>query len=242
MQKAAIVSGGARGIGYETAKLLARTHKVYVLDSSHKPASYRRDIEYVMGRTDVESDVNALMCSINEPIGIVVNNASIGGVEWFENLSSDDILNVLKVNLLGYALFTQKALKHSMLKFKEGIIINLTSIASYMPMRASWAYNVTKAGQVMMVKQWAREFASRKIYTIGISPCRVDGTRHTNTIDNQVKELRNWSIEEIRKATVASIPVGKALTPADVARFISTLVDNFQPHMNGSDFKLSGGL
>jgi NAD(P)-dependent dehydrogenase (short-subunit alcohol dehydrogenase family) len=151
-QPVAVITGAAKGIGFETARRLAATHRVAALD---------RDREGVQRATgELDGDVLALPCDIVDgasvtravdsvlerwgSIDVAVSNAGIGTVGAARHLSPDVLAAQLDVNLTGNWRFMRACLPH--LEASRGYLLAVSSAAAILAPPGEGFYAASKAG------------------------------------------------------------------------------------------------
>jgi NAD(P)-dependent dehydrogenase (short-subunit alcohol dehydrogenase family) len=162
---------------------------------------------------------------------ILVNNAGIqdDGVPLLE-LSEDTWDRVIDTNLKGYFLCCQAAGK-AMVERKKGKIINIASIAGFVPPVVGGVYNISKAGVVMLTKVLARQLARYNIRVNAIAP---------GYVNTPMNEAVRRDPDRLRKVE-AFIPLGHMAEPVDIAHAALFLASEASRHMTGHTMLLDGG-
>lgn len=181
--KVALVTGGSRGIGYGTAKILSENGAIVILTSKNQERLEKSasEIPNTIGITaDIRktNDVKNVVKKIIEKFGkldILVNNAGIfPKIKQLHEINEDEWNEVLDVNLTGQFRFTKEAIPY--LQKTSGSIINISSDAglkAYQGFNAD-AYSASKAALILLTKCWALEYAKDKIRVNCICPGVVD--------------------------------------------------------------------
>jgi NAD(P)-dependent dehydrogenase (short-subunit alcohol dehydrogenase family) len=243
---AAIVTGGASGLGAATARSLASRGALVTIIDLNDERGERLAAELdgaLYARADVTSpgEVEAAIRGATEvgPLRIAVNCAGIGHAARSvdRNGSAADLAGfarVITINLVGtYNVATQAAAAMSMTDPLEhgerGVIINTASVAAFDGQIGQTAYSASKGGVVGMTLPMARDLS-----TIGI---RVN-TIAPGIIDTPLLGSLN---EEYRTALAASVPFPHRLgSPEDYANLALALIDN--GYMNGETIRMDGAL
>lgn len=210
------VTGGASGLGAAiVAALECDEHNVYAYD-----IDYGDDVlcpERTLGFAPPELDV-------------LVNCAGINRTAWIEALSEDTWDDVMNTNAKGIFTMTKwalPALKESAAAGRGGIVLNIVSNASHMPMTCSLAYNASKGAAHIMTLQMARELTKKYGITVfGISPNKLAGTGMSRDIEEQVVRDRGWTPEFARQYQLNALLTGEETDPAQLADFIRYLLQS----------------
>ena len=181
--KIALVTGGSRGIGLATAKILSENGAIVAITAKNNERLEKAvlGIPNSLGITaDIRNsnDVKNVVNRIIEKFGrldILVNNAGIfPQIKKLHEIDEDEWNEVLDVNLTGQFRFTKEAIPH--LQKTSGSIINISSDAglkAYQGFNAD-AYSATKAALIVLTKCWALEYSKDKIRVNCICPGVVD--------------------------------------------------------------------
>ena len=237
--RVAIVTGGARGIGLETAKALKENGaKIVIVDISieaGEKAAKELDADFV--RTDLtrSEEVSRLAAQVRSKFGridIAVNNAGISIHAPSEVCTDEDWHKVINVNL--HAVFyCCREFGKVMLEQGKGSIINTASmsgIISNTPQPQS-AYNVSKAGVIMLTKSLAGEWAKRGVRVNSISPGYI-GTEMTKSGMSNLE----WQTEWLKLT-----PMGRVGEPREVATAVVYLASDASSYFTGSNLVVDGG-
>ena len=237
--RVAIVTGGARGIGLETAKALKENgaHIVIVDINAEAGEKAAKDIGADFMRTDLtRSDaVRKLAAGVRSKHGridIAFNNAGIAVNAPSEECSDDDWHRVININL--HAVFyCCREFGKVMLEQGKGSIINTASmsgIISNTPQPQS-AYNVSKAGVIMLTKSLAGEWAKRGVRVNSISPGYI-GTEMTKLGMTNSDWYADW---------LKFTPMGRVGEPREVATAVVYLASDASSYFTGSNLVVDGG-
>ena len=243
LNKTAVITGGARGIGKETAlKMIREGAAVAVLDIlNDELEKTREDLEkegnrVIVIKTDITqqeqvSDAVRQALDAFGKIDILVNNAGIVRPATVDDVVGEDWDDVVAVNLKG-SFFCTKALLPIMKTQRHGRIINIGSRAS-LGKYARTVYSATKAGLIGMTRTWALELAPYNITVNYIGPGLI-----ATDLFHQV----NPSDSERTQRLVKSIPLNRLGTPEDIANTISFLASDEAAYITGQSLFVCGGL
>ncbi len=239
--KTAVITGGARGIGFAIAEAFAaQGSHVVIIDLSRD--SVDKAVQNLTGKGfsasgevgDVTSGeaMEAIFAAIaGERGGIdcLVNNAGVTRDNLLLRMKQEEWDLVLKINLTGTFVCTQKVFKH-MMKARGGSIINIASVIGLMGNAGQANYAASKGGIIAFTKSCAKEFASRGVRVNAIAPGFIE-TEMTATLPPEV-------VASYSKA----IPLQKMGSPADVARLCLFLAAEDSSYITGQTIAIDGGL
>jgi NAD(P)-dependent dehydrogenase (short-subunit alcohol dehydrogenase family) len=225
--KVAVVTGGAHGIGLETARLMAACGaSVWILDQETPTG-----VEARFRRVDV-SDPEAIKVAIREinTPDIVVANAGTAGEAPLDATPRAQWERILSVNLSG-AFYTVQAAAAVMKPRRKGAIVLTASTNSYDGEAALVAYNASKAGLLGLLHTAANELGPYGIRINAVCP----GLIRTRLAQPQ------FSSPAFLKAYFQHIPLGRGGEPAEVACTIAFLASDLASYITGATLLVDGG-
>jgi len=180
--KLAVITGpSAHGIGGAVAlRFVQEGGRVALLSIEHdsdldrKLEKYLTQVEWVeCDVTDSNSVVNATRDCLQRcgDIDIVVNNAGVESTCRFEDMSEEDWLRTIDVNLAGVLRVSQAMLPH--LVKTKGVIVNISSATSFAGTPGLAAYGASKAAVNSLTAALAVEYAERRVRVVGVAPAVV---------------------------------------------------------------------
>ncbi|AIY05886.1 3-ketoacyl-ACP reductase [Planococcus sp. PAMC 21323] len=240
--KTAIITGGSRGIGAEIARKFAADGAKVVVNysgSQDKAEAVVADIE-ANGGTAIAvkanvSDAESVKAMVDETmktfgsVDILVNNAGITRDNLMMRMKDDEWDDVININLKGVFICT-KAVTRQMMKQRSGRIVNIASIVGVMGNAGQANYVAAKAGVIGLTKTTARELASRGITANAVAPGFI-----TTDMTDQLSE-------DVQKAMMGQIPLGRFGAPEDVAKAALFLASDDASYMTGQTLHLDGGM
>ncbi|RSM66034.1 beta-ketoacyl-ACP reductase [Amycolatopsis sp. WAC 01376] len=246
MNRVAIVTGSARGIGAAVAgRLLEEGIDVAVLDID-PPAAERAvaTLDRAGGRAtavavDV-SDPDSVRKAVDEvadrlgPPGILVNNAGVTRDSLVFSLSPADWDLVINVNLRGTFLMTQAVTEH-MAKLGWGRVVNLSSIAA-VGNAGQANYSAAKAGIEGLTKTLAMELGPLNVTVNAVAPGYV-ATEMTAALAAKT----GHTAEEHQARVAATIPLRRVGHPNDIAHLVAFLVSDHASFVSGQIIHVAGG-
>ncbi|MBP1326302.1 NAD(P)-dependent dehydrogenase (short-subunit alcohol dehydrogenase family) [Leucobacter exalbidus] len=233
----AIVTGGASGIGAETAAVLAeRGAQVAVLDLNPAGA----DEAYLRVACDVSDSqsVASAVAQVVERFGgidIVVNNAGISAVGTVEDNPDDEWTKVLNINVMGIVRVTREALPH-LRNSDAASVVNLCSIAALngLPQRA--LYGATKGAVLSLTYAMATDHIAEGVRVNCVSPATV----HTPFVDRMLQGFADPVAE--KAALDARQATGRMVQPREVAEAIAYLASPRSGSVVGTALDVDAGM
>jgi len=241
-----VVTGAASGIGFAVAKRFAADGAhVHLLDLDGARVQEATDsitnsgdaaTAHICNVAD-EASVRAAFEEIGHPVQILVNCAGIAHVGNLASTSSDDMDRLFSVNVRGVYL-CMKAVIEGMAAAREGVIVNIASIAATRGISDRFAYSMTKGAVLSMTLSVAKDYIASGVRCSCISPARV----HTPFVDGFLAKNYPGQEAEKMKALAASQPIGRMGTPEEVAALAHYLCSDEGSFITGADLPLDGGF
>lgn len=239
--KVAVITGGARGIGKETADLFLKNGAtVVILDIDYDRASEAIDkwssegfsCYYFKVNTSDFDEVSHVADRIIQLLGkvdILINNAGITRDATLKNLSPDRWQEVLDVNLTGVFNCT-KVFSPFMVQHQYGRIINASSVTAHYGSFGQSNYVATKAALIGLTKVWAKELGSKGITVNAVAPGFIE--------TDMTAVLGTDFMGELLKRT----PVNRIGTTSDIAHAYLFLASEKAGFITGACLNVDGGL
>ncbi|WP_074043574.1 3-hydroxybutyrate dehydrogenase [Geobacillus proteiniphilus] len=251
-KRVALITGAARGIGYEVAKTLEASGAKAVLvdlgqEEVERAAESLRQAGYeVIGvkcDVTVEEEVKrAISEAVNRwgRLDIVVNNAGLQYVANIEEFPTEKFEQLIRVMLIGPFL----AIKHAfpiMKKQRYGRIINMASINGLIGFAGKAAYNSAKHGVIGLTKVAALEGAPYGITVNALCPGYVD----TELVRGQLADLaatRNVPLEKVLEEVIYPlVPQRRLLSTEEIAHYVLFLAGEQAKGITGQAVVIDGG-
>jgi 3-oxoacyl-[acyl-carrier protein] reductase len=239
--KIALVTGATRGIGRAIALELGRLGATVVgtatsEEGAAKISAYLAEAG-IKGRgialdvTDGARTDAALSDIAKEfsAIGILVNNAGITRDNLSMRMGDDEWDAVIDTNLKAVFRLSRGVMR-GMMKARFGRVVNITSVVGYSGNPGQANYCAAKAGVAGLSRSLARELGSRNITVNCVAPGFI------------ATDMTHALTEEQRAAMLATIPLGRAGTPEDVAGAVAFLVSPAAGYVTGTTIHVNGGM
>ena len=255
--KVALISGAARGIGAETARLMieagARVAIGDVLDERGRETARALGDGAFYRHLDVtrEADWTALVDDTVARFGgldILVNNAGLFLGKGIEDATLDEWHRLAAVNLTGVFLGTKLALpalrERGQVSTHGSAIVNLASVAGLVGSQLDPLYSLTKGGVTLFTKSAALEFA-RKGYRIrvnSIHPGVIQTDMGEQTFTARARNAGSNDADAARRVALTHHPIGRLGEPTDIAKGIVFLASDDAGFMTGAGLVVDGGL
>jgi NAD(P)-dependent dehydrogenase (short-subunit alcohol dehydrogenase family) len=226
--KLAVVTGGANGIGWAAARLLAANGASLCIFDRERPTE---DIGARWFSVDVTNrqSIDEAFAAAGTP-DIVVANAGVAEEEPFLDHSLERWERILSINLSG-AFHTVQAAARLMKERRSGSIVLTASTNSYDGESRLVAYNASKAGLLGLVHTAANELGPYQIRVNAVCPGLIR-TRLTE---------RHFSSPEVLRDYFRQIPLGRGGAPEEVAQAILFLASDMASYVTGATLFVDGG-
>lgn len=239
--KIVLVTGSSRGIGAEMVKAFgqrgAQCVVNYVTDAQgQNKADAMKVVDELDDSLVIDCDVTqpqqveAMMKQIQDQRGgldVLVNNSGIIGDRTIKKLTLDDFQSVIRVNLIGTFMVTQKA---AAILRGGGRIINLSSVSGQMGLFGQANYSSSKAAIIALTKVSAREFARQNITVNAIAPGFID------------VGMSKGMPEEVAQNFIKQIPLGRLGEAHEIVDAALFLASPMASYITGHVLNVNGGF
>lgn len=241
--KVALVTGGGRGIGKAITKRLAEAGANVVIASRKLENLQAAAAEFAtlpgqvvpiqchVGRKDqLENLVRETETRLG-PVDILVNNSATNIGQGSALAVTDEMLDkMIEVNVKA-ALRLVNLTVPKMIERKNGSVINIVSIAGLRPQFGGLLYSFTKAGLIMMTRNWAQEFGPHNVRVNGIAP---------GLIQTDFSEYF-WKNEKLRAEIENRQPIHRIGQPDEIGYAALYLASDEASYLTGQILVIDGG-
>jgi len=239
--RTAVVTGGAKGIGEATCRLLAAQGFAIAIIDRDEPAAEEtaKSLPSAMSLAGDVGDYHRMKELIDRvedemgPVSVLVNNAGWDRVQPFLANSPSLWTDLLRINLMGVFNLTH-TVAGRMTERGAGHIVNVASDAGRVGSSGEAVYSACKGGTIAFTKSVAREVARHGIAVNCVCP----GPTSTPLLD-EIKQ--NESAAKVMDAIVRSTPTRRVTSPHEVADAIAYFA-SCPPQLTGQVVSVSGGL
>ena len=245
--KTAIVTGASSGVGLAIVKQFVASGitNLIAVDLAPAPPELQRllqahpeTIQFVQG--DVSKDETALQfadLAIKKygRIDILVNNAGVSLVKPIHEHTPEEWDFVMNVNVKAL-YFAARHVVPTMMKQRQGVILNTGSISGHVGIPGQGAYGPSKGALHQMTRQMAVEYAA---YGIRVNAVAL-GTVDTPIVQRSAEQTENP--EAFWKMLRDNHPIGRIATPQEVACFFTYLASDYGSFFTGSILSMDGGF
>lgn len=237
-KKIAIVTGASRGIGRAIAEKLV-ADGFFVIGTATSEIGADAISAYLGGNgkgyklnvadaADIETFIKTTADAYGVP-AVLVNNAGITRDNLLMRMKDDEWDDIINTNLTSVFRMS-KAVLRGMMKVRYGRIINISSVVGSTGNAGQTNYAAAKAGMVGFAKSMAKEVGSRGITVNTVAPGFID--------TDMTKELS----EDIKKALLGSIALGRLGQPEEIAHAVSFLASEQASYITGETLHVNGGM
>ena len=239
--KVVLVTGSSRGIGAEMIKAFGQRGAQSVVN--YLPDAQGQNKAEAMTVADALDNPLVIDCDVTQPqqveammkriqeqrggLDILVNNSGIINDRTIKKLTLDDFENVIRVNLVGTFVVTQKA---APILHGGGRVINMSSVSGQMGLFGQANYSSSKAGIIALTKVSARELARQNITVNAIAPGFID------------VGMSKGMPEEVAQNFIKQIPLGRLGEAHEIVDAALFLASPMASYITGQVLNVNGGF
>lgn len=238
--KVVIITGGSEGIGLAIAKAFFREGAKIALISRS-----REKLEKIQNELSNENNVLIYPADVSDSskakelvdlvmetwgrVNVLVNNAGITDNKLLLRMDGETWDRLINVNLKGVFNYSRAVLR-PMMRQREGVIVNVSSVVGMVGNPGQTAYSASKAGIIAFTKSLAKEVGSRNIRVVCIAPGFVM-TKMTESLP-----------DEIKNDYLSRIALRRFATPDEVARVVLFVSSEDASYITGQTIIVDGGM
>ncbi|MEY9975857.1 3-oxoacyl-[acyl-carrier-protein] reductase [Lysinibacillus sp. RC79] len=240
--KVAIITGGSRGIGQAIVKKLAEEGaEIAFTYNSDKEAAEKTTKEFLQNGINIKayqldikslSQIKSFIKSVLDDFGridILVNNAGVTRDSYLMMMGEDAWNDVIDTNLTGLFYITKQVLP-TMIRQKNGSVINITSVGGLIGVAGQTNYSAAKAGIIGLTHSLAKEISAKKIRVNAVAPGYVE------------TDMLNKLTDELKEKYKETIPVKRFGRPEEIANVVAFLASDDASYIVGQTIVVDGGL
>ena len=249
--RACIVTGGSRGIGLATARLLAAERARVLLVA-------RREDALASAAASLDGDVDTFADDVTDPdaaeriagacgrrfgrVDVLVNNAGTSRARPLEELTDAEWEEQFRLHVMA-AMRMMREVAPGMAERGWGRIVNVGSSSGKRPSLTNAAYSVSKAAQHMLARVFADSYADRGVLVNTVAPGPVETSLWMGEggLADQAAEAQGVSREEALDAARAKLPIGRFSSEEEIAAVIAFLCSERASGVAGANWSVDGG-
>lgn len=232
--KTVLVTGGSRGIGRAICKAFSDEGYFVIINYNRSKdeaeslcKSLKNAVTYKADVTNKE-DIAAMTAAFPE-IDVLVNNTGVSLFGVFDGLPEEQVRHLYEVNLFG-TLSVSRAVLPSMIRRKNGCIINISSVWGQCGASCEVDYSASKAAVIGFTQALAKEVGPSYIRVNCVCPGVIDTDMNARLTIAEVETI------------VESIPLERLGKPEDVANAVLFLAGEKASYISGAVLSVNGGL
>jgi NAD(P)-dependent dehydrogenase (short-subunit alcohol dehydrogenase family) len=247
--KVSVVTGGGSGIGKAIAEIFAQQGSHVCILELNK-ATAEEAVNAIAEENGVaiaypcnvanQQEVKETMDAIHKKFGridILVNCAGVAHVGKLDTTTEADIDRLFSVNVKGVYNAMHSVIQY-MKNQKQGVILNLASVAGIVSVADRFAYSMTKGAVLSMTLSVAKDYVKEGIRCNSISPGRV----HTPFVDGFLKTNYPGKEAEMFEKLSSTQPIGRMAKPVEIAHLALYLCSDEASFITGTDYPIDGGF
>jgi NAD(P)-dependent dehydrogenase (short-subunit alcohol dehydrogenase family) len=233
----AVVTGAGSGIGLEVAKgLKAQGATVFGLDIQEGAMNeYAQYVQCDVGSLESVKSAFAQIAAKTSVIDVLVNNAGVGAIGTVEDATEDEWVRVLNINVIGIGRVSAAAMPH-LKQSKCAAIVNTCSLVATAGVPKRAVYGASKGAVYALTLAMAADGLADGVRVNCVNP----GTSDTPWVKNLLAKANDPDKELV--ALQARQPLGRLISPVEVASAIIYLANPAQSSTTGTAIAVDGGV
>ena len=232
----ALVTGGARGIGFACGEALAEDgHFVILADiqGAEEAAGKLGGAGYTCDMSDPDA-VLSLFDRIEAehgPVSVLVNNAGMAKAAPFLEMTLEDFKAVIDLNLTAVFVATQRAARTMVERGIEGAIVNMSSVNAQLAIPSIAGYCASKGGVMQLTKVAALSLAEKGIRVNAVGPGSIDTAMLAGVNSDAAAMAR----------VMSRTPLKRVGTPREIGDVVAFLASKKASYITGETIYVDGG-
>lgn len=233
----AVVTGAGSGIGLEVVKgLKSQGATVFGLDIQEGAMSeYAQYVKCDVGSSESVKSAFAQIATKTSVIDVLVNNAGVGAIGTVVDATEDEWVRVLNINVIGMGRVSAAAMPH-LKQSKYASIVNTCSLVATAGVPKRAVYSASKGAVYALTLAMATDGIADGVRVNCVNP----GTSDTPWVKNLLSQASDPAKE--LAALQARQPLGRLVSPAEVASAIIYLANPAQASTTGTALAVDGGM
>ncbi len=247
--RVAWVLGGSSGLGLASAVSLAR-------EGARVAVSARDSKRLESAAREIEGDAIPIACDVSQPesirdahaevvsrlgaVNILLSNSGGPPAGDFADHDEESLQAAYEL-LVASSWRLTKAVLPAMLDEGRGTLLYVTSSSTKEPIPGLLLSNMMRPAVVAMAKSLSREYGSRGIRTLCVTPGRI-ATPRVEQLDRRHADASGRSLDQVRAASERTIPLGRYGEPAEFGDVVAFLASEQASYVTGTSVVVDGGL
>jgi 3-oxoacyl-[acyl-carrier protein] reductase len=230
-----IITGASSEIGQAICKNLVKSGDNAILHYYKNPQNCKGLQKELPGKCQIlqadfsDQESTANFCKQLREIDTLINAAGYTKTDLLPNITEEDILKMLKVNILAPIKICQAVIPAMIVK-RRGCIVNISSVAATRGNRGQTVYAGTKGFIESFTRSLTAEYGSKGIRVNCVAPGAVNA--------GSLKELLTYASDDVKKSIISN----RLGSPQDVATLVAFLCSDDASYINGKCIQVDGGF
>ena len=232
----AIITGASSGIGYEFARQIDKKNYEEIWLIGRRAEKLQNLSEKLQTRARIfalnlceEKSFEIIRKELkisNKKIGLLINSAGMGKNDYFKNISLDDDIKTLDLNIKALTAMTKISLDFFQ---KGGIILNIASSAAFIPQAKFALYAASKSYVLSFSRAIRREFKDIKISILCPNRVETEFIKKSNNNSSRIKNLGNENLEKMVEKAIKKMGKKDLITTHPSAKIL-LIISKIFPH------------
>lgn len=232
----AIITGASSGIGYEFARQIDKKNYEEIWLIGRRAERLKNLSDKLQTRAKIfaldlceEKSFEILKEKLeisNKKVGLLINSAGIGKNDYFKNISLDDDIKTLDLNIKALTAMTKISLDFFQ---KDGIILNIASSAAFIPQAKFALYAASKSYVLSFSRAIRREFKDIKISVLCPNRVETEFLKNSKNNSSGIKNLGNENLKKMVEKAIKKMGKKDLITTHPSAKIL-LIISKILPH------------